>query len=250
METLTDKVALVTGAAQGIGAAIASRLARDGVRVVVADRNRPMGEKTVEQIVDQGGRAAFVEGDISQLPAIKQMFEQTMDQFGQLDILVNNAGINGAHGKVLVPFDQITEDEYEPVFTINVRGTLFCLVEAFKHLSDNGRIINLSSSTTVFSQAGIAIYSASKAAVKEFTEVAAIEFGKRGITVNSVLPGVTDTPMNSTLTDEHKEQMARTSPFNRMGQPADIADVVAFLASDDARWITGQHLLVNGGSIF
>ena len=123
-------------------------------------------------------------------------------------------------------------------------------MEAFKHLSDNGRVVNVSSSTTVFSQAGIAIYSASKAAIEQLTEVAAKEFGPRGITVNSVLPGVTETPMNSNLSTEHKEQMIATTPFNRMGQPDDIADVIGFLASDDSRWMTGQHLLVNGGSTF
>lgn len=143
---------------------------------------------------------------------------------------------------------EVTEEDYEAVFSINVKGVLFALQQAAKKIQDNGRIINVSSTTTVYPSPGLAIYAASKNAIKMFTEILAQEIGDRGVTVNTILPGPTIPGMFDNMPQEVHEQAANSSPFNRIGRTEDIADVVAFLASDDARWITAQHIIANGGA--
>jgi len=244
MKPLTNKVAIVTGASRSIGRAIAERLAQDGATVAINYRSgADEAKEVIESIKSQGGQAIAIQADVSQVSDIRRLFQTVIDQLGQLDILVNNAGIARA---ALVA--EVTEEDYEAVFGINVRGVLFCLQEAARQMSDNGRIVNVSSSASVFPSPGVAVYAASKAAEKLFTEVLAKELGGRGITVNSVLPGPTSPGMFDSVSPENKQAAAMSSPFGRLGQPEDIADVVAFLVSEEARWITGQHILANGGA--
>ena len=244
MSTLADKTAIVTGASQGIGLAIAERIARDGANVVVVFKpgSEADAEKVVAQITQNGGRAIAAHADITNLDQVRQAFQKCVEHFGKPDILVNNAGIS-----LLKSILETTEEDFDQLFNVNAKGTLFCLKSAAEFMNDNGRIVNIASSTTMFPFEGAYVYAGSKAAIKMFTEVGALEFGKRGITVNTVMPGMTESPMTARLPDDVKKQSAATSPFNRLGKPEDIADAVAFLVSNDGRWITGQHILVNGG---
>lgn len=245
MKPLTGKVAIVTGASRGIGRAIAERLGKDGATVVVNyNQSQASADEVVAEIQSFDGQAIAVQADVSKVDEIQQLFQQTIDRFGHIDILVNNTGITGK----AQPIAEITEENFDAVFAVNVKGCLFALQAAAQHLTDGGRIINISSSTTLFPTANLAVYTASKAVPKIFTEIMAKEVGDRGITVNSVLPGPTIPGMFEWAPSEFREHAASLSSFNRLGTPDDIADVVAFLASDRARWITGQHILVNGGA--
>ena len=243
MSNLTGKTAIVTGSSQGIGRAAAEHIAKNGAAVVFNYVGNADGaNEAVEKVKSAGGKAVAVKADVSKPADIKHLFEECVKEFGKPDILVNNAGVG-----TLQPLLEITEAEYDRVFNLNSKGTLFCLKYAAEYLNDNGRVVNISSSSTMFPLKGAAIYAASKATIKEYTKVAAIELGERGITVNTIMPGMTLTKMSESLPPEMKEQVAHTSPFNRLGTPADIADVITFLVSEEARWITGQEILVNGG---
>ena len=192
-----------------------------------------------------------IQASLSQVEEIRRLFALTIQHFGQLDILVNNAGIG-----LVAPIAEVTEDEYDKVFNVNVRGVLFALQEASKCLKDGGRIVNVSSTTTLYPDAGMAVYAASKAAIKLFTAVMAREVGDSvsadlsvlNITVNTVTPGLTIPGMFGNMPPEIQQQAAASSPFNRLGTPQDIADVVAFLVSEEARWLTGQDICANGGA--
>lgn len=244
MKPLEGKTALVTGSSQGIGRAIAQRLGNDGAQIVINySGNEAAASEAVAQITNAGGQAVAIQGDLSKIADIEKLFRLTLEQFSQLDILVNNAGV-----ATLLPLAEITEVEFDRVFNLNAKGTLFCLKQAAMHLADNGRVVNIASSTVDFPTEGAYIYAGSKAAVKKYTQIAAQELGKRGITVNTVTPGVTETPMSSRLPESFMQPVIEGSPFKRLGKPDDIADVVAFLVSENARWITGQDLLVNGGA--
>ena len=248
MSTLTGKVAIVTGASQGIGQAVAERLGRDGAAVLVAyeaDGDRANAERVVQTIIAAAGAASAAPCDITDVQQIDALFATCVERHGRPDILVSNAGVS-----TLVPLQEITEPEFYRVFDTNAKGTLFMLKGAAQHLNDGGRVINISSSTTMFPVPGAAIYAGSKAAVKEYTEVAAAELAPRKITVNTVMPGVTETPMTTRLPDQFKDMVIRDTPLSdgKLGQARDIADAVAFLVADDSRWVTGQHLLVNGGA--
>jgi 3-oxoacyl-[acyl-carrier protein] reductase len=245
MKPLTGKVGIVTGASRGIGRAIAERLGTDGASVVVNySQNKESADEVVKNIQALGGQAIAVQANVSKIDEIRNLFQQALQQFGQIDILVNNTGIAGKPE----PIAEVTEENFDTVFAVNVKGVLFALQEAARHLTAGGRIINISSSTTLFPTAGLAVYTASKAMPKVFTEIMAKEVGDRGITVNSVVPGPTIPGMFEWAPPDFRAQAAALSPFNRLGTPGDIADVVAFLASDQSRWITGQHILVNGGA--
>ncbi len=198
----------------------------------------------MSEIESNGGKALAIQADMSQVADIRRLFQTTIDRFGQLDILVNNAGIANS-GAIA----EVTEEDFDAVFAVNVRGVFFALQEAARRMNHYGRIVNISSSTSLNpSMPGIAVYAASKAAPKLFVEVLAQELGSKVITVNSVLPGPTSPGMFDNLPEEIREEAAASSPFGRIGQAQDIADVVAFLVSEEARWITGQHILVNGGA--
>lgn len=242
---MNGKVAVVTGASRGIGRAIAERLARDGARVVVNyARSREQAEEIVVGIGERGGEAFAIQADMGRPEEITRLFEQTTDRFGRLDVLVNNAG-----GYEARPLEQSDEAHYAALFDVNVRGVLLASREAARRFGDGGgRIINISSGAAQAAVPGGAAYAASKAAVEALTRCHAAELGPRGITVNAVAPGFTQSDMlDVALPAQARSAMINLTALGRLGRPDDIADVVAFLASEDARWITGTTIAVNGG---
>ncbi len=247
-ETLTPlqgKVALVTGASRGIGAAIARRLARDGARVVVNySRSLEAAEAVVKDIQQAGGEAGVVQADLSDLAQIRAMVAFALATYGRLDILVNNAAIADFR-----PLDAIDANHFDSQFALNVRGLLFATQEAVRHFPETGgRVINISSGAAQAASPGASVYSATKAAVETLTRSHAAELGPKGITVNAVSPGLTETEMmRAVITPEVEKAMVGQTALGRVGTPDDIADVVAFVASDAARWITGQAIGANGG---
>jgi 3-oxoacyl-[acyl-carrier protein] reductase len=243
---LAGKIALVTGASRGIGRAIAERLSRDGASVAINYvRNLDKAEEVFTEITSAGGTAFTIQADVCRIDGIQQLFEKTLEHFGRLDILVNNAGI-----RISPTVADLQEEEFDRLFAINVKGPFFACQQAAHQISDGGRIINISSAVTRMMLSGYSIYAASKAAVDQLTRVFAKEVGGRQITVNAVAPGPVDTELlREGKTEEQIQQMAQMAAFGRLGKVEDIADAVAFLASDDARWITGQVIHVNGGYI-
>jgi len=241
---LKTKVAIVTGASRGIGLNIAKALAHAGANVVVNFANDQVGaDKAVAQIHADGGNAIAVKADVSKTADVKALFDAAIAKFGKVNILVNNAGI--AIYKIL---KDTTDEDFDRIFDINVRGVFLTLREAATRLEDSGRIINLSSSVTRLMMPAYGTYSATKAAVEQMTRVFAKEVGQRGITVNSLSPGPTNTELfTAGKTEETIKRLASMAALGRIGEPEDIARVVLFLASDEAAWITAQNLGVNGG---
>jgi len=241
---LQNKIALVTGASRGIGRAIALRLARDGATVAVHYNSQAdAAAATIAEIEQHGGRACALQADIANTGAVRRMFEAFDETFEHLDILVNNAG-----WATFGPLAEASEEHFDALFNLNVRGLFFVTQEATRRLADGGRIINISSGITRVNAAGGSVYSGSKAAVEAFTRCWAAELGARGITVNTISPGMTETDlMREVTTPEALEGFVVQTPLGRLGRPADIADIAAFLCSDDARWLTAQNLLANGG---
>lgn len=241
---LEDKVAVVTGASRGIGRAIAHRLAQDGAALVVNYKSSKVAaHEVVREIESRGGHAVALQADVADVAGAQRLFEAVKAEFGGLDILVNNAG--AAEFKSL---PEITEAHFDSIFSLNVRGLLFTTQAAVGLMRDNGRVINISSGITRVNAPGGAVYSGSKAAVEAFTRCWAAELGPRGITVNTVSPGMTETELLlEVMSPETLESQRQQTPLGRLGQPTDIADVVALLCSDDARWLTAQNLLANGG---
>lgn len=244
MSNLSGKVAIVTGASRGIGAAIATRLAKDGAIVVVNySKNAKAAEQIVAQIQASAGEAIAIQADISDLAQIEQLFTQTIEKLGKLDILVNNAGISEFRS-----LEQVDEAFYTRFFDINVRAPLFAMQAAVRHFSDGGRIINISSGVTQKPLPDTSVYAGTKAAIEVMTRSLATELGPRQITVNAVAPGVIATDMlKGMVSEEWQKSLIEETPLRRMGTPEDIADVVAFLASEDARWITGEVIAAGGG---
>jgi len=244
---LSGKTALVTGASRGIGRAIATRLANDGALVAVHyGSNEAAAADTLAEIQRMGGQAFPVRAELGVDDDVDTLFTALEDGLDgrPLDILVNNAAIATYEGTI----DGATQDLFQREFAINVRAPFFITQRALPLLRDGGRIINISSGVTWFAQPHI-VYSMTKGALNVFGRSLANTLGDRGITVNNVSPGVTDTDMNSWLhdSDEAVSSITDIVALNRIGQPADIADTVAFFASDDSRWITGQTVEVNGG---
>jgi 3-oxoacyl-[acyl-carrier protein] reductase len=239
-------VALVTGASRGIGRAIALRLARDGATVVVNYAgNVDAARQVVAEVESSGRRAVAVRADVGLVADVERLFDATFDHFGRLDVLVNNAGV--LFNK---PLAEVTEEEFDRIFAVNVKGTFFACQQAARRMADGGRIVNFSSSTTALMLPTYSTYVATKGAVEQFSHVLAKELGPRGITINVVSPGPIDTELfGQGKTEEDKRRFAQMAALGRLGQPEDVADVVAWLAGDEARWITGQNLRANGGLI-
>lgn len=244
MASLTGKVAIVTGASRGIGRAIAQRLATDGASVVINyAHSADQAQEVVSTIEAEGGKALAVQADMSQVADIRRLFQETIDKFDKLDILVNNAGI-----AMYKPLAEATEEDFDSTFALNAKGTFFALQEAARRMTDNGRIVSISTGGTAMGSPGGSFYTGSKAAVEQFSKALAKEIGDRGITVNVVSPGFTDTEMLAE-NPQFKEMGAKMSPLGRLGQPEDIADVVAFVVSEQGRWITGQNIEAGGGVV-
>ncbi len=243
-KSLSAKTALVTGASRGIGRAIALKLGELGAAVAVNyNNNAELAQEVVDRIVEQGGRAFAIKADMSDPAAIEGMVDRVIEEFGRLDILVNNAGV-----AIYKPVAELTVEDYERLFAINVKGVFFACRQAALKLAEGGRIINISTSVTNMMLPNYSLYAASKGAVEELTKSLAKELGPRGITVNSISPGPTDTELfRSGKSEQQISQMAAMAAFNRLGTPEDIADAVALLASAEAGWISGQDVCANGG---
>ncbi|NTV89342.1 MAG: SDR family oxidoreductase [Clostridiales bacterium] len=245
---LKGQVAVVTGASQGIGRAVAELLGRAGASVLVNYIGNDDGAaETMRAIEASGGKAEGFNGDISVKANIEKMFKICTDKLGKPDILVANAGV----GVPPKPLAEITEEDYRFVFDINYKGTLFCLVEAMKRMNDGGRIVVVTSSTIRYPVEGLAVYTSSKSALQALVEVSAPEFAQRGITINSVQPGLTVTPMTKgDLDPGFMKMVEEASPFHRLGQPEDVAEAIGFLCEKRSQWVSGQHITANGGSKF
>ncbi|MGW5687891.1 SDR family oxidoreductase [Nonomuraea sp. NPDC003754] len=239
MGVLSGKGAVVTGGSRGIGRAIVERLARDGAQVVFSYRSQA---EAAERVAAATGAHA-VQADLAGKEDLERLFAAAEAILPGLDILVNNAATGGPRS-----IADTTDDDYEHVMAVNARAVFIAMRWAARTMRDGGRIINISTLNTALAVPGVAVYAASKAAVERFAMVAARELGGRGITVNSVSPGAVDTELlRSTNPPEALERMPELTALGRIGRPADIADVVAFLAGPDGRWLTGQNLRATGG---
>jgi 3-oxoacyl-[acyl-carrier protein] reductase len=251
--SLADKTALVTGASRGIGRGIALRLAREGALVAVHyGTDEAAARQTLEAISRNGGRGFLIRAEFGVPGDVEKLWEGFDAGLGAagaapgLDIIVNNAAIGAS-----ADLEGITGEELDRLYAVNVKAPFFLVREGLRRLRDGGRIINISSGVTRIAYPSVIGYSLTKGAIDVFTRTLAQQLGQRGVTVNAVAPGIvqTDNTTAQLTTPEAWAQVARYSVFNRVGQPADIADVVAFVASDDARWITGQSIDATGGSL-
>ena len=247
MNKLLHKVAVVTGASKGIGAEIARELAAEGASVVVNyASSRDVADKVVAEITGAGGKAIAIQGDVAKVADVERLLSEAASHFGPIDILVNNAGVYA-----FSPIDALSEDEFHRHFNINVLGVLLSIREALKHFATNGgSVINISSVVSRLAPPQNALYVASKSAVDGITRSLAKELGPRHIRVNAINPGVVETEgthAGGIIGSEFERQAAQQAPLGRTGQPADIAAVAVFLASDDARWLTGEMLFASGG---
>lgn len=244
-QKLAGKVAVVTGASKGIGAAIAKDLAKEGAAVVVNySASQGAAEQVVAEITRAGGKALAVKANVSKKADIERLFTATQNAFGVVDILVNNAGIYNPG-----PIEEITEENFYKHIDLNMFGLLLTTQEALKHFNTaGGSIINISSLVSTLGLANLSVYSSTKAAVDAYTRSLAKELGPRNIRVNSVNPGMVETEgVHETGFIAQKDQMAAITPLGRIGQPEDIAPAVTFFASADSSWITGETLFISGG---
>jgi len=247
MSKLNGKVAVVTGASKGIGAGIAKGLAAAGASVVVNYASSKDGaERTVAEIVKDGGKAVAVQGDVSKASDVQRIFAETKKAFGRLDVLVNNAGVYQ-----FAPLGEITEEQFHRLFNTNVLGLLLSTQEAVKHFgAEGGSVINIGSTVTQLTPAATAVYTATKGAVDAVTKVLAKELGPNKIRVNSINPGAVETEgvhAAGIIGGDFMNQIVADTPLGRIGQPADIAPIAVFLASQDSGWLTGETLLASGG---
>lgn len=245
---LTGKVAIVTGGNQGIGFAIAEGMARHGAQVIIANRRAQQGAQAAQALIDQGLAAAAVAVDVSDGTSVAQLVTEVLERCGKIDILVNSAAVI-----VRKPVEDLTEEEWEFVMDINVKGTFLCCRDVGRHMITrrSGKIINISSNVSQVIQPLRSVYSVSKAAVSHLTRALALEWATYGINVNAVGPGPTVTDFNRRFLEEHPQDYQRavnSIPMARLGAPSDHVGAAVFLASDAANYITGQTLLVDGGS--
>ncbi len=246
--SLSGKVAVVTGASKGIGAAIARGLAEAGASVVVNySSSRNGAERVVAEIEKAGGKAVALHGSVASAAEVKRLFVEAHEAYGRLDILVNNAGVYAFH-----PIEDVTEAEFHREFDTNVLGPILATQEAVKRFgADGGSVINISSVASTKGLAGATVYGATKAALDQITRNHAIELAPRKIRVNTIAPGGVETEGTHSagiIGSDFEKQMVAETPLGRLGQPDDIAGVAVFLASDASRWITGERLVASGGS--
>ncbi|MDA9412232.1 SDR family oxidoreductase [Bradyrhizobium sp. CCBAU 45384] len=244
MTTQQQRAAIVTGGSRGIGAAIARRLAQDGIAVAINyATGKAAADALVEEIQAAGGRALAVQADLADPTTAVQLFDAAENAFGKIDILINNAGV-----MELAPLAEMSDQAFARQISVNLESVFRSLREAARRLRDGGRIVNFSSSVVGLYQPTYSVYAATKAAVEAMTHVLAKELGSRRITVNAVAPGPVETRL---FLDGKSEQQVRAiaamNPFGRLGQPDEIAGIVAFLASHDSGWINGQIIRANGG---
>ena len=244
--SLEGKVAIVTGAAQGIGRTIAETLARDGADIAVADLDPGRSQETVDAVAKIGRKVLNVKVNVADWNDTKQMADQVLKEWGKVDILVNNAGVT--RDGLLV---RMKEEDWNLVLQVNLNGTFHCTKAVLQPMTKqrSGRIVNIASIVGVMGNAGQANYAASKAAVIGFTKTVAREYASRMVTVNAVAPGFIDTAMTHSLPPDVKDTLQKQIPLGRLGQASDVAEAVRFLVSDEASYITGQVLHVNGGML-
>ena len=246
MSKLTGKVAVVTGASKGIGAAIAKALGAQGAAVVVNYASSRSGaEAVVAEIVAAGGQATAVQADISKSAEAQALVEAAIAAYGRLDILVNNSGVYA-----FAALADVTEAEFHRMYDVNVLGLLLTTQAAAKHLGEGASIINIGSIVTDLGVPDSSVYTGTKAAVAAITGVLAIELGPKKVRVNTISPGATDTEgarSQGLIGSDFERSFVDKTPLGRIGQPGDIADIAVFLASDDSRWLTGERLVASGG---
>lgn len=246
MAKLVGKVAVVTGASKGIGAGIAKALAAEGAAVVVNYASSKAGaDALVQAITKNGGKALAVQGDVSKAEQAQGVIEAAVKAFGRLDVLVNNSGVYE-----FAPIEEVTEAQYRRMFDVNVLGVLLTTQAAVKHLGAGASVINISSAVTSIFPPQSAVYTGTKGAVDAITRVLAAELGPRKIRVNAINPGIVETEGTQSagfIGSEFEGQLVAQTPLGRTGQPDDIAAVAVFLASDDARWLTGETITASGG---
>jgi 3-oxoacyl-[acyl-carrier protein] reductase len=240
MKRFEGKNIIVTGSGRGIGSGIAKRLAAEGGSVIINFlENVSAAEKTANDIIADGGKAFVIQADVSKVVEVKRLFAEAEKALGKLHIVIANAGT-----AVIKPFVEITEADYDKVYNTNAKGVFFTMQEAAKRIEDNGRIIVISTGGVKMIIPGNSVYLGSKGTIDQLVRTLAQEIGQRNITVNAVLPGYTQTDL---LPERDRKVAAGASPFKRVGQPGDIANVVAFIASEEGGWITGQEIGVGGG---
>lgn len=247
MSDLNGKVAVVTGASKGIGAAIARGFAASGAAVVVNYASSKTGaDKVVAEITAKGGKAIAVQGDMAKAADVKRLFAETSKAFGKLDVLVNNAGVYA-----FAPLEDINEEEFHRQFNTNVLGPILTTQEALKHFGNaGGSVINISSVASIHNMPASTVYSATKSALDSVTRVLSNELAARKIRVNTIAPGGVETEGTHTagvIGGDMEKQLVAGTPLGRIGQPDDIARVALFLASDDAGWVTGERITASGG---
>ncbi len=245
MEKVLDgKVAVVTGGSRGIGRAVVQKLADLGAKVLFSYRgDLASANELLSEIHAQGGVAKAVQADMAKVADIEMLFAEAITEFGQFDILVNNAGI-----AIYRNIADFSEEDFDRLFSLNVKGLFFCCRLAARHMADNGVIINIGSTVTRVMLPTYGAYAASKGAVEQITKVLAKELGSRGIRVNTLSPGPVDTALfRSGKSEEQIQHLGSLAALNRIGEVEDIADMVALLVDDQARWVSGQNILANGG---
>jgi 3-oxoacyl-[acyl-carrier protein] reductase len=245
-DRLAERTAIVTGGAQGIGRATAHRFAAQGAAVMLADVEAEAGREVVSAIEEAGGTAAFTTTDVTDLDQAQALAEKTVEQFGGLDVLVNNAGITRD-----ATLKKMSEEAFDQVVDVNLKGVFNCTKAALPHLteSDAGRILNAASIVGRYGNFGQTNYVATKSGVIGMTKTWARELGRDGVTVNAVAPGFVDTAMMETVPDEIIDDLTDQTPLGRLGDPEDIANAYCFLASDEAAFITGAVIAVDGGLV-
>jgi 3-oxoacyl-[acyl-carrier protein] reductase len=246
MSKLKNKVAVVTGASKGIGAAIAKAMAAEGASVVVNYASSKEGaDRVVADIVKKGGKAVAVQGDVAKTADVQRIFAETKKTFGKLDVLVNNAGVYQ-----FAALGEVTEEQFHRLFNTNVLGTILASQAAVKHFNGAGNIINIGSAVSEITPPASAVYTATKGAVDAVTRVLAKELAPRKIRVNSINPGMVETEGTHDaefIGSDFQKQLEAQTPLGRIAQPDDIAPIAVFLASDDSGWLTGETLLASGG---